>query len=549
MFSHHFFEVNTSETFSLLRKLGELFAMHSGPVKDQLLQLVRTDDYRALVDYEIDYAQFSDPTHVVAARQCLALFQKAEFLPLGVDRERVAYAKFLESEVQCSKTNARLINYRAGNCDPRVEPILYLAQRKIARLLGDVPTLDELDLTFGPGASTSCVRRTTARWKLSAEPSCSTDMLPAVKDVLQQLPLYSQLHFSGADGHRSKLMVCSGKLMFVPKNAKTYRSICVEPTLNGMVQRGIGSYLKRRLLSAGVNLYSQERNQQLAQLGMIAGLSTIDLSSASDTISIELVRDLLPPDWFEFLSTYRTGRVRYKDKMFCLEKFSSMGNGFTFELETLIFWALVESICSHYKFRVKQGRLGRVISVYGDDIVCPFEAYDKTVELFELVGFRVNEAKSYKDGPFRESCGKDFFLGEDVRPVYIKEALSSFEIARLYNFFWRRRRDQMFPGLLEVLIERVPPSNRLIGPDGYGDGHFCARQFYRRPYKRNLGWSGYTFETFVRKSKRLKGTILGDRVLPFYWIYTRDPDSFDPPEHYSVRGSAGYNRRRIYVLA
>jgi hypothetical protein len=58
--------------------------------------------------------------------------------------------------------------------------------------------------------------------------------------------------------------------------------------------------------------------------------------------------------------------------------------------------------------------------VFGDDIVVLKEAYRETVRLLNLLGFQVNEQKSFSEGPFRESCGGDYFNGHQVRGVYLK---------------------------------------------------------------------------------------------------------------------------------
>jgi hypothetical protein len=42
------------------------------------------------------------------------------------------------------------------------------------------------------------------------------------------------------------------------------------------------------------------------------------------------------------------------------------------------------------------------------------------MRLLDLLGFEVNSDKSFVEGVFRESCGRDFFKGHDVRGVYIK---------------------------------------------------------------------------------------------------------------------------------
>lgn len=111
-----------------------------------------------------------------------------------------------------------------------------------------------------------------------------------------------------------------------------------------------------------------------------------------------------------------------------LEKFSSMGNGFTFELETLIFWALVESL------RDLRSQTGGRVSVYGDDIVCPSDIATDLIELLDFCGFEVNTKKSHWAGLFRESCGEHFFRGKNVTPIYQKEVPKGrVERYRCYN--------------------------------------------------------------------------------------------------------------------
>jgi len=204
-----------------------------------------------------------------------------------------------------------------------------------------------LALGFGPGASSTVKIKTTARFKLNADPVCSRDAMESVyTELWPTIPHYAYLH-------KGLCRVGMGHLAFVPKSAKTDRSIMIEPLLNTFVQKGIGSYLKGRLLKAGCNLYDQSINNSLARKGSKDGtLATVDLSSASDSIAYSVVLDLLPVDWMNFLTAWRTGHVVYDKKRidFELEKFSSMGNGFTFELESLIFYtcALCVAVESGY---------------------------------------------------------------------------------------------------------------------------------------------------------------------------------------------------------
>lgn len=99
-----------------------------------------------------------------------------------------------------------------------------------------------------------------------------------------------------------------------------------------------------------------------------------------------------------------------------LEKFSSMGNGFTFELETILFLAVCRVAARLHGFREES------VTVYGDDMIVPTECARYTVAVLRFLGHEPNMKKSFSEGPFRESCGGDFFLGERVNTCKLEEA-------------------------------------------------------------------------------------------------------------------------------
>jgi hypothetical protein len=90
-------------------------------------------------------------------------------------------------------------------------------------------------------------------------------------------------------------------------------------------------------------------------------------------------------------------------------KFSSMGNGATFCIETLLFAAACYAVGS------------KEFSVYGDDVIIETELFEAYKALTGFLGFTINEEKSFTSGPFRESCGGDYYDGIDVTPVYIRQ--------------------------------------------------------------------------------------------------------------------------------
>jgi hypothetical protein len=212
------------------------------------------------------------------------------------------------------------------------------------------------------------------------------------------------------------VVVAGNRVTTVPKNAKTDRVIAIEPDWNMFFQRGIGGAIRHRLRSRLGILRpdSQKVHQDLAREGSLTGrLATIDLQSASDSVSLALVEALLPPAWFTALYITRSHQGEVGGKTVLYEKISSMGNGYTFELETLIFWALTRACCD----------ATATVSVYGDDIICPSSAADQVIDLLTQCGFTTNAKKTFLSGPFRESCGGHYHNGHEVTPPYFKELI------------------------------------------------------------------------------------------------------------------------------
>lgn len=225
-------------------------------------------------------------------------------------------------------------------------------------------------------------------------------------------------------------IVEGGRYDTVPKTSVIDRSIIVEPRGNSFLQKSVGTFIRRRLLRAGVNLNDQGINQRLAQKAFRENLATIDLEMASDSIADELVHILLPVDWYNLLSDLRSPKVSLDGSFHKLEKFSSMGNGFTFELESLIFAAAAYAVTSETKH-------GYAFSVYGDDIIVHQSSAGELVSLLEALGFTVNTEKSFVTGMFYESCGKHYFGDHDVTPIYQKEDFDDVEAIRSFNRVYR----------------------------------------------------------------------------------------------------------------
>lgn len=556
-------ELSTEETNELLITLAleHVKRVSSESIREHVTAGLTSRDFHLLCNLDLAYGELTC-SDALSLRQVAAFFQKRADIDLGIDRRAVATQKFKEAELACGLTNWTFRSWQCGRFyfRPRVESVLHGAQRKIAAILGDCPSPSDVKVRFGPGATTQVKKRfASARAKLGEAFACSVEFLGGLTESLEEL----QGWFIGLpDDHTSSLPVeiHHGVLNFVPKSAKTDRSIVVEPMLNGMFQLGYGDFIARRLLHSGVDTTDQTKNQRLARVGSLTGaLATLDLSSASDTIAVKLVEHLLPCDWFDRLSLYRTGEIRNGETTMRLQKFSSMGNGFTFPLETAIFYSLAYASCEAVLGR---SPLSAEIAVYGDDIIVPTEVAPLLEEVLHAVGFSVNRDKSFTSGPFRESCGADYYTGIDIRPVYVKDKLSGADLFRIHNFYIRNFETE----LAHTVLGLIPPSLRIFGPDGYGDGHLLG-EWVPKPHRRTAvkrfkqgdpklnpvkdwrnpgygqGWGGYTFDTFTWKGRRSYRPSPGDIVLPSYSIYVAPPLAGLPSLNENHFRRVGYLRK------
>jgi len=280
-------------------------------------------------------------------------------------------------------------------------------------------------------------------------------------------------------------VVRGSKLGTVPKNRETNRTICTEPSLNMFYQLGAGACIEKLLLRYhNIDLSLQpKRNRTMARLGSIDGeYCTIDLKSASDTISTTLVRWLLPRSLYASLDLIRSRETEVDGEYRRLNMFSSMGNGFTFPLQTYIFASLVRACYDSKGINPYSYKHGPAYSVFGDDIICTRDVYDSVVSLLEYAGFIVNRTKSYCNGPFRESCGSDFFEGHDIRGVYLKEITNESTTYSAFNRVarWSARYNIDASAVLAYLKDRaVFRPIPLDAPDS--EGFKVPQAFLRSP--------------------------------------------------------------------
>lgn len=258
--------------------------------------------------------------------------------------------------------------------------------------------------------------------------------------------------------HRyGNVKVEGGKLFFAAKNAEISRVCCTEPSVEMLIQKAVGAFLEERLESYfGINLGTQpDFNRKLARIGSLDGsFGTIDLVSASDSIGLNLVmRDF--PDGFlkSILKLSRSKKVVYPDgSKDELHMISTMGNGFTFPLQTIIFASAVLAVYQVMGLPTLINGL-KQYSVFGDDIIVRESAYEFVIKMLNKLGFEVNVRKSFNYGKFRESCGHDYMNGCDVRGVYIKSLETPQEVYSAFNRLasWSAKHGIWLPETLALL--------------------------------------------------------------------------------------------------
>lgn len=425
----------------------------------RLMSLLPAVSPRSMIDSN-DTPTKADAFEFFRRYQLGAYLKKFPFK--GTDTKSPAIEKFYEGEAQCKLFNEQ--NFKAlvslDERHPEFFGILDDIRSDIEDVLGTIPDIESIigHAKHGPGVSLGDQYQggcSTSFYKWASLPYSVTQGTKG----LARHAIESDPRWVGAldDWYRSKFKLSIGipidvdlfwshvlevvdgsRITTVPKTAETDRTIAIEPLLNVYLQLGVDHVIKSALRRKwGYDLTSQEENQKMAYEGSVTDeLVTVDMRNASETVALILCYLLLPPAWMDLLMDLRSPQGSFFDSdgnvqdVIHFEKISSMGNGFTFALESLIFGSLVRAAIRRTK-SVKKS------AVYGDDLIVPTTAYPFLKTLLNLCGFKLNEEKSFADGPFRESCGKDFYLGYDVRPVFLKRNFQDVrDLFYAHNSLW-----------------------------------------------------------------------------------------------------------------
>lgn len=402
------------------------------------------------------------------ANQIAAVIRKYPFPKHLVDIDPEAKAKetWIDNEIKVSFVNSRFEYPFWGSLWKEYEKMRGFINYVLSPVLDLQQVYDSCDV--GPGASigvhgkaTNLARKFGSNWTVT--PGAHDYAYNAICRNFHAVELLNprespivcldpvELKSSFKDRVR---IVTHNKITFVPKTARTLRSIAVEPFLNTFLQKGVDNVMRRKLRRVGINLTDQGINSEMARKGSLSDTEdsfvTIDLRNASDSIATNLCKQLLPQEWFDFLNRIRSLEYELDGKLYTYHKFCSMGNGFCFPLETLLFTAAC--------IAVGAGIPSVDFHVYGDDIVLRKRHADALILLLQDMGFELNSEKSFLNGQFRESCGSDWFGGDNVRPMTLDFELNSLQsLIKFVNLSQRNTRTFVFfEGAREVIYSLIP---------------------------------------------------------------------------------------------
>lgn len=359
---------------------------------------------------------------VQAVRQFTLLFYKLEQPP---SKQQIADSlrSFLETERDVGDW------IDSGGVQHCSSHVIEMARALVCSVIGSANPGDILP-RHGSGAS-ACKTKPWERYGVpryseklnSCYPYCdffTTQPGGWDEDWLREAPTHTELN---------------ARIAFVPKDSRGPRTISAEPREHMYIQQGqmdtlYEEYERHKLARYQVSCRDQSRNRALARYGSITGkYASIDMKEASDRVTPELVQALFPHGWFTHLMATRSEYTEFPDgTKVKLRKFAPMGSAVCFPVEAICFWAIaVSSVCIERGLSLEEYTAthscepnydlwwrSSAVSVFGDDILVPSDLAVKVCENLEACGLKVNYAKSYFSGPFRESCGGDYVLGHDV---------------------------------------------------------------------------------------------------------------------------------------
>jgi len=253
-----------------------------------------------------------------AAAHLLANVRKKFLADVSSDADDVALGKFIASNKKCN-------DWKLPDCSMIDHWLLCEFRKEIDDFFhpaGELLFSSYFDIVergrVGPGAAVLS-RGGSLYAKLFSSPLTTTsqDLNSVFSNYFEWYPVFSEALAERQRKYGAAKVVDGSQVRFVPKTSDCSRMICVEPSLNMFFQLGVGAILEDRLKSHfNVSLADQPfKNRRLAQIGSKSGrFATIDLSSASDSISCNMLAWALPRWFFDTLVELRSPVTEIRGK-------------------------------------------------------------------------------------------------------------------------------------------------------------------------------------------------------------------------------------------
>jgi hypothetical protein len=192
------------------------------------------------------------------------------------------------------------------------------------------------------------------------------------------------------------------RMVDVPKDTKTRRIIGIEPVMRQFVQQGVSHALRHtKYFHKYIDLHNQRAH---ANFACGDELVTIDLKDASDRIPLSLLDYLLPSDWSHLIRATSTGYATLPcGEGLRLGMVATMGCGFCFEVETLLFH-LVAGLISSSCLSTLANSL-RSCRVYGDDLILASHWVPAWSHFCNQAGWVMSDKKTMLTPRFKETVG------------------------------------------------------------------------------------------------------------------------------------------------
>nr|QDH91369.1 MAG: RNA-dependent RNA polymerase [Leviviridae sp.] len=489
---------------------------------------------------------------ISSIRQLTLMFGKI-LLPCSNARLKKAMDGYMECERDVRVSDSMISDLNWSDF-VRVGNLLFRdAFQRVDREIHD----NELIPKHGPGATADKLRG-NAKFSQLTWPRRLETLFPFGEFALPNWKYFDEMSKVDILEPRDEI---PAKVISVPKTLKTPRIIAIEPTAMQYSQQALARSILESLrdidyLDAMLGFRDQTPNQRMAQTGSREGnLATLDLSEASDRVSNEHVRHLtaLFPHLHAGLEATRSQKAHVDGHgVVRLAKYASMGSALCFPLEamvflTMIFLGIEQALNTPLSRKLIHQFVGSV-RVYGDDIIVPVDCVPHVIGSLESFGIRVNTNKSFWNGKFRESCGKEFYDGHDVSIVRVRRELPSSrervaEVISLVSFrnqlyehgYWKTC--EALDEMIRTMIKHYPvvlPSSPVVGRHSFlgysvermnGDTHSPLVRGYvvsAKPPKDPLDGHGALLKCLLMLEQRYGSNSLGNAATEYSVFPTID---------------------------